>query len=192
MPELGAMLESSGVPTARVTLKASVREAVSVPVVTVTVRKPAVAPEAMAISAVRLVLLETVTVPTVIPAPKEGWLWPWVKLVLAPVIVTKRFDWPCCPVAGLTLLSVGVAGLTGSTGAAGKRIFQLEATPKSGQPGRTLVWISEAGWRPTRLQVTDSAGKALADMTVSAFKTNSGLTAAALRQLPKDAQVIRQ
>ncbi|MFC3834739.1 MULTISPECIES: outer membrane lipoprotein carrier protein LolA [Deinococcus] len=82
--------------------------------------------------------------------------------------------------------------LLGSTGAAGKRIFQLEATPKSGQDSRTLVWISEAGWRPTRLQVNNAAGKTIADLTVSAFKTNAGLTAATLRQLPKDAQVIRQ
>lgn len=82
--------------------------------------------------------------------------------------------------------------LLGTTGAAGKRVFQLEATPKTGQARRTLVWITESGWRPTRVQVQDTAGKTVADLTVSAFKTNAGLTAAALRQLPKDAEVIRQ
>ncbi|MFC3721620.1 outer membrane lipoprotein carrier protein LolA [Deinococcus metalli] len=91
-----------------------------------------------------------------------------------------------------SMLSNYTVKLLGTTGAAGKRVFQLEATPKSGDSSRTLVWITEAGWRPTRLQVTDGAGKTLADMTVSAFKTNAGLTAAALRQLPKDAEVIRQ
>ena len=91
-----------------------------------------------------------------------------------------------------SLLSGYNVKLLGSTGAAGKHIYQLEATPKSGDSGRTLVWISESGWRPTRLQFTNNAGKTLADLTVSAFKTNAGLTAAALRQLPKDAEVIKQ
>ena len=40
------------------------------PVVTVTVRVPKVAPDEMVICAVRLVALATVTVPTVIPEPK--------------------------------------------------------------------------------------------------------------------------
>ncbi|SEJ62125.1 Outer membrane lipoprotein-sorting protein [Deinococcus reticulitermitis] len=83
--------------------------------------------------------------------------------------------------------------LLGTSGAAGNRLYQLEATPKgSGSTDRTRVWITEAGWRPTRLQLVSSAGKTLADLNVSAYKVNSGLTASGLRQLPKSAQVIRQ
>lgn len=82
--------------------------------------------------------------------------------------------------------------LVGSSGVAGKRLYQLEATPKSGQTDKTRVWISEDGWRPTRIQVVNTAGKTLADLSISNFRKNSGLTAAALKQLPRDAEVIRQ
>ncbi|WP_043801642.1 outer membrane lipoprotein carrier protein LolA [Deinococcus gobiensis] len=82
--------------------------------------------------------------------------------------------------------------LLGTSGAAGSRVYQLEATPRSGSTDRTRVWITEAGWRPTRVQLVSTAGKTVADLTISAYKTNSGLSAATLRNLPKDAQVIRQ
>ncbi|WP_339095920.1 outer membrane lipoprotein carrier protein LolA [Deinococcus sp. VB343] len=81
--------------------------------------------------------------------------------------------------------------LLGTTGSAGKRLFQLEAKPKNGTE-RTRVWISESGWRPTRVQVLDNAGKSVADLNISSYKINSGLSAAGLRQLPKNAQIIRQ
>lgn len=82
--------------------------------------------------------------------------------------------------------------LLGSSGAAGKRIYQLEATPRSGQTDKTRVWIAEDGWRPTRIQVVNTAGKTLADLAISNFRKNSGLSVATLKQLPKDAEVIRQ
>lgn len=92
-----------------------------------------------------------------------------------------------------TLLKSFDVKLLGTSGAAGKRLYQLEATPRNGEgTDRTRVWISEDGWRPTRIQVVSGAGKPLADMTVSSWRTNSGLTTAALRQLPRDAQVVRQ
>lgn len=81
--------------------------------------------------------------------------------------------------------------LLGTSGSAGKRLFQLEARPKNGTE-RTRVWITESGWRPTRVQVLDNAGKTVADLNIGSYKVNSGLSAAALRQLPKNAQIIRQ
>ncbi|WP_221090364.1 outer membrane lipoprotein carrier protein LolA [Deinococcus aquaedulcis] len=91
-----------------------------------------------------------------------------------------------------TLLSGYNVKLLGTSGAAGARQYQLEATAKSGGGDRTRVWITEAGWRPTRIQVLSSAGKTVADLNVSNYRVNSGLTPAALRALPKDAQIIRQ
>ena len=91
-----------------------------------------------------------------------------------------------------SILSKYNVKLVGTTGAAGSRVFQLEATPKDGGTDKTRVWITEAGWRPNRLQYLDKNGKVVADMTLSSYKTNSGLTAAALRSLPKDAQIIKQ
>ncbi|PTA69635.1 outer membrane lipoprotein carrier protein LolA [Deinococcus arcticus] len=82
--------------------------------------------------------------------------------------------------------------LLGTSGAAGARLYQLEATPKNSGGDRTRVWITEAGWRPTRIQVLSSGGKTVADLNVSNYRINSGLTAASLRALPKDAQIIRQ
>ncbi len=81
--------------------------------------------------------------------------------------------------------------LLGTSGSAGKRVYQLEATPKTGGGDSSRVWITEAGWRPTRIQLL-SGGKTVADLTVSSYKVNSGITAAAIRQLPKDAQIIKQ
>jgi outer membrane lipoprotein-sorting protein len=92
-----------------------------------------------------------------------------------------------------TLLSQYSVKLLGTTGAAGSRLFQLEATPKgTGSTDKARVWITEAGWRPTRLQLVSSGKKVLADLTVSSYKVNAGLTAAGLRALPKDAEIIRQ
>ncbi|MFC4425304.1 outer membrane lipoprotein carrier protein LolA [Deinococcus navajonensis] len=81
--------------------------------------------------------------------------------------------------------------LVGTSGSAGKRVFQLEATPKNGGNDRARVWITEAGWRPTRMQLL-SGGKTVADLSVSNYRVNAGLSAASLRALPKDAEVIRQ
>lgn len=81
--------------------------------------------------------------------------------------------------------------LSGTTGAAGSRVFQLDATPKDGGD-QARIWIAEAGWRPTRVQYLDRTGKVLADLSFSNYKTNSNLSAATLRSLPKDAQIIKQ
>lgn len=89
-----------------------------------------------------------------------------------------------------TLLAGYDVKLLGTSGRAGQRTFQLEAQAKGGSSDRTRVWITEAGWRPTRVQLL-SSGKTLADLTVSNYKTNSGLSAASLRQLPKSAQIVR-
>lgn len=90
-----------------------------------------------------------------------------------------------------TLLAGYDVKLLGTSGRAGQRTFQLEAQAKGGSSkDRTRVWITEAGWRPTRVQLL-SSGKTLADLTVSNYKTNNGLSAASLRQLPKSAQIVR-
>ncbi len=81
--------------------------------------------------------------------------------------------------------------LLGTTTSGGNKVYQLEATPKnSGDKAR--VWITEAGWRPTRIQFLGSGNRVLADLNVSNYRVNSGLTVAGLKTLPKDAQVIRQ
>ena len=82
--------------------------------------------------------------------------------------------------------------LVGTTGQAGSRLYQLEATPKKGADMRARVWITEAGWRPTKLQMLNEAGKVVADLSISNYKVNSGLTVNALKALPKDAQIIKQ
>ncbi|AXG98497.1 outer membrane lipoprotein carrier protein LolA [Deinococcus wulumuqiensis] len=90
-----------------------------------------------------------------------------------------------------TLLAGYDVKLLGTSGRAGQRTFQLEAQAKGGSSkDSTRVWITEAGWRPTRVQLL-SSGKTLADLTLSNYKTNSGLSAASLRQLPKSAQIVR-
>ncbi len=81
--------------------------------------------------------------------------------------------------------------LLGSSGASGNRVYQLQATPKTGS-SKTLVWVSEKAWQPTRFQILNNAGKVQADLNVSNYKLNSGLSAAKLRSLPKDAEVVRQ
>ncbi|MGY2892941.1 outer membrane lipoprotein-sorting protein [Deinococcus sp. UYEF24] len=84
--------------------------------------------------------------------------------------------------------------LISTTGAAGSRVYGLEGVPKSAgtNDGKARVYVTEAGWRPTRLQLLDSAGKVMADLNVSNYKLNSGLSATRLTMLPKDAEIIRQ
>ena len=83
--------------------------------------------------------------------------------------------------------------LVGTSTVGGKKVYQLEATPKNANSSdRARVWITEAGWRPTRLQLVGTGNKVLADLTISNYKVNSGLTVAGLTALPKDAQIIKQ
>lgn len=84
--------------------------------------------------------------------------------------------------------------LISTTGTAGNRTYGLEGVAKaaSTNDGKTRFYVSEAGWRPSRIQVLDSAGKVMVDLNVSNYKLNSGLTTTRLRMLPKDAEVIRQ
>lgn len=83
--------------------------------------------------------------------------------------------------------------LIDTTGAAGSRLYQLEATPKNNSLGdRNRVWISEQGWRPTRVQVLGAGGKITADINIVNYKLNAGLTPAKLRALPKDAEIVRK
>ena len=83
--------------------------------------------------------------------------------------------------------------VVGSTGSAGNRLYQLQADPKTGiQDGKTRIYVTENGWRPTRFVVLNAGGKTVADLNVSEYKANTGLSAAKLKQLPKDAEVIRQ
>lgn len=83
-------------------------DAASIPVVTETVRAPAVALAATVIDALKLVALTTVMEFTVMPAPKVAWLVPWTKLVNWPVIATVKFAWPCCPAFGVTWVMMAV------------------------------------------------------------------------------------
>ncbi|GGQ97733.1 outer membrane lipoprotein carrier protein LolA [Deinococcus ruber] len=84
--------------------------------------------------------------------------------------------------------------LIATSGAVGNHLYTLEGTPKTSgvNDGKARVFVSETGWRPTRLQLLDSASKVMADLNISDYKVNSGLTAARLTQLPKDVEVIRQ
>lgn len=92
-----------------------------------------------------------------------------------------------------TLLNQYTVKLVGTSTVGGKKVYQLEATPKNANStDRARVWITEAGWRPTRLQLVGNGNKVLADLTISNYKINSGLTAAGLTTLPRDAQIIKQ
>ena len=84
--------------------------------------------------------------------------------------------------------------LISTTGAAGSRLYGLEGASRVAgtNDGKARFFVSEAGWRPTRVQLLDSAGKVTADLNVSNYKLNSGLSAARLKTLPKDAEIIRQ
>ncbi|GGJ56750.1 outer membrane lipoprotein carrier protein LolA [Deinococcus roseus] len=74
------------------------------------------------------------------------------------------------------------------------KVYVIEATPREQDLGftRTRVTITENGWRPLKMQALDSKGKVLADLNFTTWKTNSGLKAAALKSLPKDAQIIKK
>ena len=65
--------------------------------------------------------------------------------------------------------------LAGSSGAAGSHLYTLEGAAKASgtSDGKARVYIAEAGWRPTRLQLLDSAGHVVADLNISDYKTNS-------------------
>ena len=67
---IGLALAAVGSVLAAVTVKTAASVAIWVPVVTMTARAPKAAPAAIVMLAVRLVALATLTVPTVIPAPK--------------------------------------------------------------------------------------------------------------------------
>lgn len=82
--------------------------------------------------------------------------------------------------------------LLGKEVVGGINIFKLEAKPKDSKGDKSLIWISEKGWRPTRIQVIDQKGKTLANLRLQNFKTNSGLTSTKLKKLPKSARVIKQ
>ncbi|GMA15119.1 outer membrane lipoprotein-sorting protein [Deinococcus metallilatus] len=92
-----------------------------------------------------------------------------------------------------TLLNQYNVKLLGTTTVSGKKVYQLEAAAKNANTtDRARVWITEAGWRPTRVQLVGGDNKVLADLNVTNYRVNSGLTVTGLRALPKDAQVIRQ
>ena len=96
---------STGVPL--VTVKPLFRVTTSAPVVTVTLRAPAAAAGSMFSAAVAVVAELTVSVATVIPAPKLAVLLPCTQCVNCPVRFTDSFVCPCCPVFGLTVVSAG-------------------------------------------------------------------------------------
>ncbi|WP_034383214.1 outer membrane lipoprotein carrier protein LolA [Deinococcus sp. YIM 77859] len=92
-----------------------------------------------------------------------------------------------------TLLNQYNVKLLGTATVGGQKVYQLEAAPKNGGTGdRARVWITEAGWRPTRIQLLGTGNRVLADLNVTNYRVNSGLTVAGLKALPKDAQLIRQ
>ena len=84
--------------------------------------------------------------------------------------------------------------LVSTIGTAGSRLYGLEGVSRAAgtSDGKARFFVSEAGWRPTRVQLLDSAGKVMADLNVSNYKLNSGLSAARLKMLPKDAEIIKQ
>lgn len=83
--------------------------------------------------------------------------------------------------------------LLGTSNAGGGRLFKLAATAKQNpNAGTAHVWVTDRGWRPTRVQMFDPQGKLMVDLNVTNFKTNSGLTEAALRSLPRGARVVQQ
>ena len=71
----------------------------------------------------------------------------------------------------------------------------LEATPKAGADldfGRVKAWIQENPLQLERVQYYNTKNALQADITLAEYKTNVGLKAAALRQLPKDAEIIKK
>ncbi len=82
--------------------------------------------------------------------------------------------------------------LVGTTQDGAGKLYQLEATPKNGAGGRSRVWISDQGWRPVRVQVLGDGNQVAADLNITNYKVNAGLSAAKLKALPRDAQVIKR
>lgn len=83
--------------------------------------------------------------------------------------------------------------LLGTSNAGGGRLFKLEATAKQNpQAGKAHVWVTDRGWRPTRVQMFDPQGKLMVDLNVNNFKTNSGFSEATIRSLPRGARVVQQ
>lgn len=80
--------------------------------------------------------------------------------------------------------------LLNTQGTPGNRTFALEFQPRDGSNALSRVLVSEQGWRPTRLQFLEG-GQVLADLNITAYQVNSGLTPARLRALPRGAQVVR-
>jgi hypothetical protein len=79
--EFGFTPVSTGVAPATVTLNPLLAVSTSVPVVTVTLRAPVDVRDEIVIFAVALVAFATVTLFTVIPAPKLAVVVPWTKFV---------------------------------------------------------------------------------------------------------------
>ncbi len=82
--------------------------------------------------------------------------------------------------------------LLSTSGSGSNRVFQLEAIAKNGGTDKIRMWISENGWRPTKVQMLNGTGKQMALLNIASYKVNSGLTLAGLKVLPKDAEIIRQ
>ncbi len=71
-------------------------------------------------------------------------------------------------------------------------VYVLQATPKGGGTDLSRVYITDQGWRPVRVQAVSGAGKVVSDLSITGYKTNQGLSAAKLRALPADAEVVRR
>ncbi len=93
------------------TVKPLVKVTTSLPVVTVTLCGPTAAPVEMVIGTDASVGPLTVTVPTLIPAPKKAVVSCGVKLVNAPLRMTVRLT-PWMAETGLIEKSVGNPGVT--------------------------------------------------------------------------------
>jgi hypothetical protein len=101
----GVIEVRAGVPA--VIEKPFVRDAVSPPVVTVTVVLPIVAVEEIVIFAVALVAPFTLKLLTIIPGPKLTVEVPCTKCVYRPVSATDAMVCPCWPLFGVTAVSAG-------------------------------------------------------------------------------------
>ncbi|WP_261664088.1 outer membrane lipoprotein carrier protein LolA [Deinococcus sp. Marseille-Q6407] len=83
--------------------------------------------------------------------------------------------------------------LLGTSNAGGGRLFKLQATSKQNpKAGTANVWVTSQGWRPTRVQMFQPDGQLAVDLNVTNFKTNTGVTEAQLRALPRGARVVKQ
>lgn len=86
--------------------------------------------------------------------------------------------------------------VTASKKSGSATLYQITASAKSSGSSNSSekikVWVSSKGWQPTQITVVDSKNKPLISLQIRNYKMNSGLTAAKLRLLPKNAQVIRQ